>query len=226
MLDIAPEGMLLRDDPCVDWGPSVEFRLTYEGELLAEKVRHQTEAPRAAKKHEIRKHFHKQLKRCWEIMPQLNGNTVQQALLAVDEGPPDHDIATLSAQYARNGYNFVPLVTKDLIVLCALDVLFLRREAPGSVINSGDMDNRLKTLFDALTMPANLSQLGGYVTPDADETPFFCLLEDDCVVTRLAVETDVLLEPINGKFEPNDARVVITVRLLPAGFDTSSRYRR
>jgi hypothetical protein len=66
----------------------------------------------------------------------------------------------LAGQFARNGYNFVPLVTERLLLLCRLDVLFLRPDPPGSLIKSGDIDNRLKTLFDALRMPENASELG------------------------------------------------------------------
>jgi hypothetical protein len=34
-----------------------------------------------------------------------------------------------------------------------LNILFLRADIPGKVVQSGDIDNRLKTLFDALRMP-------------------------------------------------------------------------
>jgi hypothetical protein len=43
--------------------------------------------------------------------------------------------------------------------------------------------------------------------------PFFCLLEDDRLITKVSVETDSLLEAIKG--DPNDVRVTITVRIRP-----------
>src|SRR6266849_6098917 len=52
------------------------------------------------------------------------------------------------------GKQFVPLVRQSLALACSLDILFLRREEPGSLIlQGGDIDNRIKTLFDALKMP-------------------------------------------------------------------------
>ena len=77
------------------------------------------------------------------------------------------------------------------------------------------MDNRLKTLFDALSCPRESSQLGQFTVPDDEEKPFFCLLEDDLVLTRASVESDVLLEPISEPPDPNDLHVVITVRIRP-----------
>ena len=75
--------------------------------------------------------------------------------------------------------------------------------------------NRLKTIFDALCVPRGANQLGPFKTPDADEDPFFCLLEDDSLITKASVETDTLLA-INSASNPNDAKLVITVRLRPS----------
>ena len=44
---------------------------------------------------------------------------------------------------------------------------------------------------------------------------FFCLLEEDKLITKLSVETDQLLEPISGNYDPARVRLVITVRLRP-----------
>jgi hypothetical protein len=121
----------------------------------------------------------------------------------------------LARNFSRNGFRFVPLCTEKLTLLCRIDVLFLRPDAPGSLIKSGDIDNRLKTLFDALRMPASADELGGY-QPGQDEDPFFCLLEDDKLISHISVETDVLLEPIGQTFDANDARLVMTVNIRPA----------
>ena len=107
------------------------------------------------------------------------------------------------------------MATENLSLLCALDILFLRPDTPGKVLSSGDIDNRLKTIFDALRMPSGLDELGGYERPGTDEQPFFCLLEDDKQISKVAVETDMLLEPIGETLNINDARLVITVKLKP-----------
>jgi hypothetical protein len=86
---------------------------------------------------------------------------------------------------------------------------------PGSVLQSGDIDNRLKTLFDAFRLPHSVDELGGNLEPQADEDPFFCLLEDDKLITHVAVETDVLFQPTGDRFDPNDSRLVISVKIRP-----------
>jgi hypothetical protein len=102
---------------------------------------------------------------------------------------------------------------QGLQIVCSLDILFLRPDYPGEVIKSGDIDNRLKTLFDALRIPGpDANELGGCL-PEADEDPLYCLLEDDALITEVAVKTDVLLQPISGK--TSDARLVMTVRIKP-----------
>ncbi len=102
-------------------------------------------------------------------------------------------------------------------LLVGLEVLFLRPDPPGGIIRSADIDNRLKTLFDALRMPSGASELGGY-DPAEGEDPFFVLLEDDSLLSHIAIETDTLLEPTEssgGEFLANHARLVMTVSLKP-----------
>lgn len=209
---------MLRDDLHVDWGDAVEFRLTYQGLVLAETNKGELKNARATAKQEIRKKFHHQLKRLWEITPYLSEGQKEpnagwnKAHTIFGRLPKQNTIQALALSNARFGYQFVPLITRDLDVVCSIDVLFLRNGPPGSVISAGDIDNRLKTLFDALTMPRTADQLGGYKTPESDETPFFCLLEDDSLITRASVETDTLLEPIRDIPIENTARVIVTVR--------------
>lgn len=122
----------------------------------------------------------------------------------------------LAEKYTINNFRFVPLVREQLSLVTSLHVLFLRPGRPGAVINSGDLDGRIKTLFDALQVP-KVGQLKADQKPGDGETPFYCLVEDDQYITGLAVETDMLLEP-TGKSEghpENDVRLVITVKLHP-----------
>jgi hypothetical protein len=130
----------------------------------------------------------------------------------------------LASQYERNGYNFVPLVRRELSLLCSLEILFLRREGPGMVVNSGDIDNRLKPLFDALRMPRSKTELGGFDEPLDGQVPYFVLLEDDSLITKLGLETDVLLEPINGGFDMADVRLIISVDIRPYNSSPSNMF--
>jgi hypothetical protein len=92
----------------------------------------------------------------------------------------------------------------------------MRPSMPGEIMQSGDIDGRLKTLFDALRMPNPKAELGGYDVPLPDENPFDVLLEDDKLITHVSVTTDVLLQPTGHSPDPvNDARLVIAVTIKP-----------
>jgi hypothetical protein len=226
-----PHKIVYRNDPDYDTeGDVMEFRLTYEGDLFSSNNGN----PRATHKHDIRKHFHRQLKTLWEITSHLKALPSPDADAAKfkiptprPRGTPDPDAPVkretrseyLARNYSRFGFGFVPLVTEDLSLWCGIDILFLRQGVPGKIFESGDIDNRIKTLFDALKMPGELAQLGDHKHkgPSADEIPFFCLLQDDGLVAKVSVETDTLLEPIVGGIpSDNDARVVITVNIRPS----------
>jgi hypothetical protein len=96
---------------------------------------------------------------------------------------------------------FVPLLAAEMNSVAELSLTILRPEPPGQLItHGGDIDNRLKTLFDALTMPRHLNALPNSIEPTAEQVPYFyCLLEDDNLITSLAVRTEQLLEPVTDK---------------------------
>ena len=72
----------------------------------------------------------------------------------------------------------------------------------------------LKTLFDALRI-ASPQELGKE-TPKSEQNPFYILLQDDSLITRVAVTSDMLLEPIEGVEREEDAvRLVINVAVRP-----------
>jgi hypothetical protein len=214
----SPNRVVLMDDPYndPDKGALLEFRLTYEGLLLgASRV-----DTRSEHKHAIRKTFHPQLKRLWEIVPHLNSpqkSIAQFRVIVGDELPPPPPPRSeeLANKYAYKGFRFVPLVTQELSLVCGIEILFLRPDHPGSVLQSGDIDNRLKTLFDALRMPS-VGETTEKMVPDEGENPFYCLLEDDRLITKVSVDTDTLLQPTGDQPNANDARLVITVKIRPA----------
>lgn len=101
---------------------------------------------------------------------------------------------------------FIPLVRKSLALVCELDILFLRNDAPGSLVKSGgDLDNRIKTLFDGLRMPT-LDELK-VGAPDAD--PCYCLLENDDLISGFSVRTDRLLTDPNR----SESRVLLVIEV-------------
>ena len=134
--------------------------------------------------------------------------------LANDHSVDRSRIELLSEKFSQGDFKFVPMVTREEQLVCSLDVLFLRPGMPGGAVQSGDIDNRLKTVFDALRIAQNESELAGSA-PLEGEQPFFCLLEDDSLIEKVSVESDLLLEPIGELFAPNDARLVISVSVRP-----------
>jgi hypothetical protein len=215
-----PNRVVLIDDPYnrPEDGAHMEFRLTYNGALYStqgDPPEHQKDK-RAGHKHTLRRVFHKQLKRLWEITPYLRNEegiphlwTMKRMLKSKEP----HSIERLSAKHAHFGFNFVPLVTYDMDLLCGLDILFLRPDKPGHVMWAGDLDNRIKTLIDALRIP-KANERYDQMIQEADEKPFFCLLEEDELVTKLAVESDQLLE-FESPSNMDEVRLVITVRIRP-----------
>jgi hypothetical protein len=154
----------------------MEFRLTYEGSLLAtqrDPVTGQVDK-RADHKHDIRRQFHLQLKRFWEITPFLKGGERSgPSVLVLEPSPTKYKLTIdeLSKAHAHYGWNFIPLVTNELDLICGIDILFLRPDKPGQVVWAGDIDNRLKTLLDSLRVP-EANERYDQQTPGPDEKPF------------------------------------------------------
>ena len=156
-------------------------------------------------KHAIRKALLPQLRRQWEIEP---------ALIEMKKADKygKARIDNLTAKFTKGRFKFAPLVTRDNDLVCYLELTLLRVDSSANLLPSGgDIDNRLKTLFDSLSVPAQPNQLVG-LTPKANESPFYCLLEDDSLVTGFQVKTERLLETPKN---PNDVRLMITATVKP-----------
>jgi hypothetical protein len=201
----------------------MEFRLLYRGELLPSGNSNR----RAREKHEIRKQFHPQLRRLWSVERNLRQLAILRATHYKDDVreesqrpiPKDQNEAfdlgmqAVGLKWSRAGFQFIPLVTEDMVLRCSLDILLLRPEEKKLIFESGDIDGQIKTLFDALRLPSENSETGGAL-PDQDEHPFYCLLEDDRLITDFRVTADkLLLLPSEREVKANDAFVVIHVAL-------------
>jgi hypothetical protein len=203
----------------------MEFRLLYEGVIESGGNR-----PKVVAKHDIRRIFHPQLRRLWNVHPNLqqfaayNGSQTAEGWDA--DAIKEHGIIKLGLEaigrkWSRAGYNFVPLATADMNPRCSLDILLLRPEDNRYVLNQGDLDGQVKTLVDALKMPQQGQDVG--IGPKEDENPFFCLLEDDRLISEVRVVADqLLLLPHEREAKPTDAFAVIHVKLShkhPGAFD-------
>ena len=162
----------------------MEFTLQYRGPLKA--------SGSPADKHNLRRHFHRQLKELW-VQPPL----VHQSHMT-SESPGK---GKTSLVVPASPFRFVPLVASKLHAVAQLSITLLRPEPPGAIVTrGGDIDNRLKTLLDFLKV-SEADALPKGVTPSEDEDPFHCLLEHDKLVTGLSVTTARLLDPGPGHLE-------------------------
>jgi hypothetical protein len=216
----------------------MEFRLIYQGPLHGEKWDGKGRKGRATEKQALRKHFHKQLRELWKQHPDLReqaesrywvgktphnqvsfpGPGVRQ-IVRVPASDPNPEAKTWLEHIADDhqccGGRFVPLISETGGFTCALNILFLRRDGPGNLIaNGGDVDNRIKVLLDGLRMPKTMSELGNLAIDQETENPFFCLLEDDALITSIAVNTDRLITPFQGGEHIHDVYLVIHVTVV------------
>jgi hypothetical protein len=208
------EKVVLRDDPYLEAGEGrLDFRLTYAGRLLAHQDT-QKLRERSLHVHSIRKAFHRQLKALWASHPVLlDVSSPDGGFTYVGAGIPRID-----TPLAHDGFNWLPLVTEVNGLICKVDILMLRHGDPGRVVY--DIDNRLKTLFDALRMAKGPYELGvqtrsGQVGPDADEDPFYVVMQDDRLITHLSVTTDTLLEPVPNVPVDEAVRLILDVTIRP-----------
>lgn len=155
----------------------MEFTLWYGGALPSRGSR---EA-----KHNIRQALESQLRELWAHPPLSDHGHL---LMRADEGG-------MSALIDRHGHTFAAVVSRSLGLRAELDSLMLRPLSPGDLVNKGDIDNRLKTLLDALSAPAQPTQVSDEMRVTTEENPMHVLLEDDSLITRMNVETERLLAP-------------------------------
>jgi len=194
--------------------PFVQFRLTYDGPLRST----QRKKPSAEERHDLRRKFHAQLRRLWEINPFLKtGDAGGPEFYALESSrePSFLKAEELAAIHRVGNFQFVPLVTKRLDLICGLDILFLRQDKPGNLWR-GDIDNRIKTLIDTLKKPDADDKYYLSSTPAADEMPLYCLLEDDALISKVAVESDQRLQ-VAPSGDIGEVALVITVNLRPYG---------
>jgi hypothetical protein len=125
-------------------------------------------------------------------------------------GPPEKRLQYVTREVRSR--RFASLVHPFYNFRAELDVLMLRPQTPGGLFaGGGDIDNRLKTLFDAMSVPQQDQVPVGW-TPSAEQDPLYCLLDDDKWISRVSVRTDRLLAPKDR----NHVRLTIHVKIQTA----------
>lgn len=186
----------------------MKFTVIYEGPL-----RPQKKATRNHK-HSIRQQFHEQLKNLWQLPPLSDLYSIAVGTHSSDLKAPFESegggspISTEEATWIKSvdSMHFLPIVSQKSQTVAEVDITWFRNETPGNLLNSGDIDNRLKTICDAL----QISPHGQMPTPPllaTREDLFYCVVEDDALITGLSVRAERLLRPSNS----DDALLVIEV---------------
>ncbi|HEY2811378.1 MAG TPA: hypothetical protein VGJ00_08335 [Rhabdochlamydiaceae bacterium] len=158
----------------------MEFYLKYQGVLKS------NASPQD--KHALRKHFHRQIKCLFDMDENLHKRENWSL-----EAPASEDEKTMYCIVQKEAFHFAPLISSKLFLLAEIDITLLWSDLPGQIIGNGDIDNKLKTLLDALSCPVHSNQLTGLV-PAEGEKPFYCLLEDDKLIQNINVRTHTLFD--------------------------------
>jgi len=215
-LYIVGSGELIEDDNLV------QFHLLYTGQLHS--------SGGVAEKLAIRRTFHGQLQRLWLTNPNLrriaeqrgridyaheiNENHIPDPPALSTEDAIRRGFSVTGKNWNRHGFNYAPLVTSEFCLRCKLDILFLRVEEKDYVLQGGDIDGRLKTLFDGLRMAREANELPRGAVQSQDEDPLFCLLENDDLVSEVSVVTGQLLAlPDSKQISKSDVYLQIAVQL-------------
>jgi hypothetical protein len=188
----------------------MRFQLTFDGDLPS--VGNSPPPRRPAKVAVIwtlRHAISAQLESLWEHHHLLRGVGGTQARAAAN---------TLRQPIKRCGHEFVAIVRPALKLKCELCVNMLVNHSLGSLVTGiGDLDNRVKTLLDALRVPKDPQEFK-HVTLAPGLYP--CLLEDDAMITALHITTDRYLACPSTS--PQHVRLQISVSVLPAENDFSN----
>jgi len=177
----------------------MEFTLVYRGQLAAERVGQRDEKQR------LRRIFHQQFAVLWKEPPL---DALQQLWnKELQHYQPADDITS-----TVGGFIYAPLCNEKYGTVADLEIDMLRPERPGSFRKSaGDIDNRLKVLLDSLRMPRYKGELPDMDVPGKDESPFFCLLEDDALIHDISVRSHRWLE---RNADPGEVLLIMRIRIL------------
>lgn len=203
----------------------MRFILVYRGPLSASQAKGST---KRSERKQIREQITPQLEKLWAVKPALkqlkmsayvpkrSGLSIPSANSPFDDGTSFHktnsNYVNLLEPIERGGHLFQPLVRKSLDLTCKIDVLFLRQEQPGNLIKkAGDLDNRIKTLLDAMEVPSpDTTKYDGDELEEGEIN--YRLFESDSLVRGINIDSERLLLP--ETIFPNEVHLVIEVKVI------------
>ena len=186
-------------------GDGVEITLKHDGGIPAS----QDDNRHSDFKQSLRVEFSRQLRRLWrqgllkefyEAGLPVVSHTQPRQWCCVPDDPDKHPFFRVQVC----GFSAIPMVSWHNMLGCDLDFSFLGDER--GII---DLDNQIKTVFDALRMPHQPNEVPGHMFGKGDD--LFCLLEDDAIVKRFCVESR-----FGGGGSPPDEELFIKARVYPS----------
>ncbi|MFL6091095.1 MAG: hypothetical protein ACJ71Z_13255 [Aeromicrobium sp.] len=171
----------------------MQFTLHYEGRLP-----HRSKGNSNAKAN-VRECLEPQLRQLWTLPPLVYTNFL------------DPEPGNLSAIVHKHSQSFAAAITESMKLAAELDIMILKPEPAGGLVRRGDIDNQLKVLLDALSVPLAPGQIPGSMRRTSAADPMYVLLEDDRLITRVNVESDRLL----GAEDLDSVRLMIRVSTRP-----------
>lgn len=163
----------------------MEFKLYYEGVLKSNSG--------SKHKHDLRAHFHNQLKQLFKYQPLANHEDWYWGRES-NECP----LKTIC------GHTYTSIINEELSLYAELEILILKDNI---LTGFGDLDNKLKTLLDGLRCPKEYQEIPKDFV--AWEEPMVCLLQDDNLVSKIDIKVDRLLKPL----ERNSVFILINVNI-------------
>lgn len=152
----------------------MEFCLHYSGRLRSQ--------DRAAGKHKIRQELHEQ------ICALAKCDAFAGLLLDDLQGKRKPGERAMYTEHAGKRYWF--LIPEHLKIAVDINITILVPHDVGVVVhNGGDIDNRVKTLFDSLRVPAAPSEIPASDDFDYSKGGMYCLLQDDKLINRVSIQT-------------------------------------
>lgn len=185
----------------------MKFPLSYEGPLPSSgNPRNKSKPPKLAEIWRIRNDLHLQIRSLFDSHAAFRGGYGHSNAL----------IQAINIPVMVDGHEFYPLARAAFKLKCELKIdMHVNHPIASIVTNVGDLDNRLKTLFDALRAPNSAQEIKGHM-PSIDS--YCCLLENDILISSLQIEMFRNTAAPPGA-SLDHVRLNILVRLEPTAFD-------
>lgn len=150
----------------------MEFCLHYCGRLKSN--------DNASGKHAIRISLHDQVKSLCNSPP-------FSVVFEADHNGTRDNGKPMFLEHGNKRYWF--LISEHLATVVDMKITLLVPSKGGKLIqNGGDIDNRIKTLFDALRIPSVASEIPSSDSFNYNNGGMYCLLQDDKLINRVSIQ--------------------------------------